>query len=300
MKIRFLISLITLIAFTFFSSSFSLDKNPKHPYGKKFKYPKNFAYIPSGKLLMKNKKRIPVKEFFMSKFEVSNQEYNEFLADLKQQSNDEAYELAKRKPEYWYSEPFVNTYDKHPSYAEYPVLTISKEGAELYCKWLTKKWKDKNKNHQINFRLPLEYEWVYAARGGKDLAPYPWGGYYLQNKKGQYLANFKKLGASNIHFNAQTKLYEVIETKYDFHNNPMMPAPVKSFCKNDFGLYHMSGNAAEMIAGKQLFGKGNRTKGGSYNSTGYDIQIEAPDEFAGWTEPSKYIGFRPVMEVYSN
>jgi sulfatase modifying factor 1 len=41
------------------------------------------------------------------------------------------------------------------------------------------------------FRLPIEYEWEYAARGGRIASPYPWGGPYMRNTKGCLLANFK-------------------------------------------------------------------------------------------------------------
>lgn len=294
MKIRFSILSISLLTFFLLTSSFLLNKKPKHPYGKKFKPPKTYVYVPSGDLMMQNKMQLSVKGFFMSETEISNLEYNEFLQDLLKQGNQEDFKKANRKIENWKNEDMENTYHKHPAYADYPVLTIPKEGAEMYCRWLTQKLQDKYPKHNINFRLPTEHEWVYAARGGHDLAPYPWGGYYIRNAKGKFLANFKALGAGNIHYNRKENTYEVKTPK----SNPkfVRPAPVKTYYPNDYGLYNMVGNAAEMVSTRAIHG-GNRTKGGCYDSTGYDIKIESADEFEGWSEPSPFIGFRPIMDV---
>lgn len=278
-----------------------MEKKPKHPFGKKFKVPKSYTYIPSGKLMVGRVTKISVLPFFMSKTEISNLEYNEFLADLKKQGKTKDYELAKQNPEKWnnkpytYGEPFVKNYSTHPAYHDYPVLTISKKGAELYCQWLTKKLQPIYPKHNINFRLPTEHEWEYAARGGHNLAPYPWGGYYLRNAKGCFLANFKRIGTGNIHTNRKTNEYEVIVGKTPA--DPAMPTNVTSYFPNDYGLYNMVGNAAEMISTKSTTNDGNRTKGGCFDSTGYDIKIDSEDEFDGWKEPSPFIGFRTIMDV---
>ena len=286
---KFKITSSFLIILSFVLSSFSEG-------GKKFKPPNKFVVIPSGTLLMENKTKVAIAKFYMQESEVSNMEYNEFLNDLKNNNHIEDYEIAKMKTKNWnkyrplqYGEPFTNTYHSHPAYEAYPVVTISKEGAELYCKWLTKHWQKKYPKHQLNFRLPTEPEWIYAARGGHELTPYPWGSYYYRNEDGLMLANFKRLNGGNIKYNQETKKYEVFGA--DISSETIMPAPALSFLPNKYGLYNMSGNVAEMIVTPQ------RMKGGSYNSTGYNIQIEAEDEYEGWTEPSPFIGFRPVMDV---
>jgi sulfatase modifying factor 1 len=70
-------------------------------------------------------------------------------------------------------------------------------------------------------------EWEYAARGGRDMAKYPWGNPYVRNQKGCLLANFKP-GRGNY-----------------FDDGFAYTAPVATFFANDYGLYEMSGNVAE-------------------------------------------------------
>lgn len=77
------------------------------------------------------------------------------------------------------------------------------------------------------FRLPTEAEWEYAARGGKEIVKYPWGGPYTRNKDGCFLANFKPGRGAYA------------DDGYPY------TAPVNAFLPNPFGLYNMAGNVAE-------------------------------------------------------
>lgn len=131
---------------------------------------------------------------------------------------------------YSYNEPYSRNYFWHPSFDDYPVVGVSWKQAQAFCHWRTKLWDDFKGEDQPNtekFRLPTEAEWEYAARGGNELAPYPWGGYYIRNKKGCLLANFKP-GRGN--YPEDGGLYTV---KAD------------AYFPNGYGLYNMSGNVAE-------------------------------------------------------
>ena len=288
MKLQNILYFITILFVTFFAFSFSEG-------GKKFKAPKNFAYIQSGTLQLEDKSKFSLKGFYIQETEVSNKAYNLFLQDLKSQEKIDAYNIAKQVPKNWRNNAtqlpasLTDHYHSHETFEDFPVVTISRAGAEMYCEWYTEKWQKKYPTVKIKFRLPTEHEWIYAARASQYLAPYPWGGYYFRNAKGCKLANFRNYNSRNIKFNKETKTYEVINLETTDNQN--MPKAIDSYFPNDFGLYNMSGNVAEMIATP------HRTKGGSFNSPAYHIQIEAEDEYEGWTEASPFIGFRPVIEV---
>jgi len=131
---------------------------------------------------------------------------------------------------YSYNEPFTRNYFWHPAFDDYPVVGVNWKQARAFSHWRTHMWdsfKGAEEPNTEEFRLPTETEWEWAARGGRDIAPYPWGGYYIRNAKGCLLANFKP-GRGN--YPEDGGFYTV---KAD------------AYFPNDYGLYNMSGNVAE-------------------------------------------------------
>ncbi|MCB0523936.1 MAG: SUMF1/EgtB/PvdO family nonheme iron enzyme [Saprospiraceae bacterium] len=130
---------------------------------------------------------------------------------------------------YSYNEPMTRNYFWHPAFDDYPVVGVNWKMAKAFCYWRSKLWDmyGETKENTEDFRLPTEHEWEYAARGGRDGAPYPWGAYYTRNAKGCLLANFKP-GRGN--YPEDGGLYTV---KAD------------GYYPNDYGLYCMAGNVAE-------------------------------------------------------
>jgi formylglycine-generating enzyme len=132
---------------------------------------------------------------------------------------------------YSFNEPMTQVYFWHPKYDDYPAVGINWNQARAFCNWRTKYlnsfYNDIEESTVTDFRLPTEYEWEYAARGGRDQNMYPWGGPYVKNAKGCSLANFKPMRGD---YSQDGGLY---------------PVRVSSYFPNDFGLYDMSGNVAE-------------------------------------------------------
>jgi sulfatase modifying factor 1 len=204
---------------------------------------------------------------------------------------------------YSFNDPMADLYFWHPSFDDYPVVGISWPVANAFSRWRTDFMNNALRKNGITdvmaYRLPLETEWEYAARGGLDLSMYPWGGPYTRNYKGCFLANFKPLRGNYI------------------DDGNVYAGKVGSYEPNEYGLYDMSGNVAEWTCGAyhpsayifehdlQPNYEYNATpqdppvmkrkviRGGSWKDIAYFLQTSARDyEYQDSTKP--YVGFRNV------
>ena len=262
---------------------------------KKFSKLKTFVFVPSGTIEI-DEKKVSCNSFYMATTEVTNFQYREFLTDLKSAGETENYKTALPDTSKWvesfkynYFEPMANMYFSHPAYDKYPVVNVSKDGADLYCQWLTHKMRKLFPDQNFNdFRLPTREEWIYAAKGGLENSPYPWGGPSTMNANGNYLANYAQIGDQNIikTEDGETKIVPEKERLYASADYYQIVAPAKSYASNGYGLYNMSGNCAELVANEDV------VMGGSWTSPGGDIKVTSSSKYKG-ANPT--VGFRPVV-----
>lgn len=208
---------------------------------------------------------------------------------------------------YAYNEPLYDGYFWHSAYNNYPVVGVTWDQARAYCDFKSKLKSDynsslkKKKQKPMAFRLPTEAEWEYAARGGRENATYPWGGPYLQDDRGCYLANFKPKRGNYIE--------DEKKGTYTY------TAPVKSYEKNGYGLFDMAGNVAEWTESpynnstyqfsstlnpylsNQAYRETKKSvRGGSWKDVGYLLMTGYRD-YERKDSARSYIGFRTVQDI---
>ena len=205
---------------------------------------------------------------------------------------------------YAYHEPMAQNYFWNNAYDNYPVVGVTWNQAKAFSVWRTQlfnTWLINNGDMFVNdFRLPTESEWERGARGDLDLSQYPWGGPYIRNSTGCFLANFKPLRG-----------------RY-FEDGGFHTVKVYSYNPNGFGLYCMAGNVAEWCStafdeSQYEFGhdmnsdydyqakdgdppvkKRKVLRGGSWKDIGYYL-MNGTRTFEYQDTAKSYIGFRNVM-----
>lgn len=208
-----------------------------------------------------------------------------------------------------YNEPLTQKYFSHVAYDDYPVVGITWKQAKAFCQWRTKQmnnFQEMVKNPGVmDYRLPSEIEWEFAARGGHQMAIYPWGSYYTRDVEGNYLANFKPLRGNYVS-DSRTNLATM---------------KVANYIPNSYGLYDMAGNVAEWTSNAydesayQVIGdfspdfqydakpddppamKRKVVRGGSWKDIAYYIQVSTRS-FEYEDSAKSYVGFRCVRSTF--
>ncbi len=283
-----------------------------------------FTEIPAGPA-WRNGERFEVATFMLQCAEVSNWQYNVFLNDLLMQGREDDYIAARPVDANWKTvgiPEFENNYARGEGYSKFPALNIPREGAELYCSWLTNEMAKAIDNKDVKyskavrpeFRLPSDIEWLRAARGNHDSTmQFPWGYRVnaLQNAKGCYLCNFNygiskdvlsPIESDGKNCISDKKTTRSVVTTAGRSIDTLVLGPEYCYNPTDFGTYCMMGNAAEMVwtYDKTQPGMkgGARAMGGSWYSHADNVRIESKEQFVGVTEGNVEIGFRVVM-IYS-
>lgn len=206
------------------------------------KYPFEVVLIPAGTFIMGSPEDQPnrdadepqhevtiSKNFYMGKYEVTNEQYAEFLNDIGVPYNgifetqNDGQQMLVHDDEWgvqWDNVKWIPT----PGRENCPVIAVTWYGADEYAKW-------------AGGSLPTEAQWEYACLGGEegglpfaigegtkitpDMANYKWQISYDIEKGGEY-------------FDDQAPLY------------PNKPVDVGSYAfSNGYGLFDMHGNVCE-------------------------------------------------------
>ena len=189
-------------------------------------------FVPPGEFIMgtdggyaneKPSHTVFLEGFYIYKYEVTVAQYKAFLQEpaSKGQEPDEPYDS------YMPQDYFTN-----PTYSNHPVVNVSWENAEAYCRW-------------AGNRMLSEAEWEKAARG-TDGRTYPWGSAWDEN---------------NCSWDDESFGFRA--DGYSF------TAPVGSYHSgvSPYGVYDMSGNAWEWVSDWYQPYAGNDTQDPDYGNT---------------------------------
>ncbi len=210
--------------------------------------------------------------FFMNKFEITNQQYCDYLNDANSLGqikivNGVVYASSDGSNDYpcFSASSAPAGYPDHGEYSQIdysggvfsvrtkdgrdmsndPAVVVSWYGSAAYCNWRSGQegyencynlstWEcDFSKN---GYRLPTEAEWEYAARGGLSGKRFPWADPNISHSQ----ANYRSIGLVS---------YDISPTS-GYHpdwNDGIKPytSVVGSFSANAYGLYDMAGNVGE-------------------------------------------------------
>ena len=197
--------------------------------------------IPAGEFVMGSDEETPQeqprhrikikKAFWMSETEINNAAYYTFRPDHNASVFDQQWKDHVRLGYY-------------ANYSEQPVVRVSWNDANAFCKWLGKK-------ADMKVALPTEAQWEWACRAGSDKAMFfgdraadfsPYA-----NLADRSIEKFAVNGVNPI-FNkglVGNRTYDFIPRVSEFNDKQFLETGTKQYQPNVWGLYDMHGNVAE-------------------------------------------------------
>lgn len=254
--------------------------------------------------------------FKMSKEELTNGDYKLFLFDLIQNGKLDEYRKWAPNQKLWndlggFVEPMTQQYFSHPAYDKYPLVNVSIDGIQAYCKWLTQLVIENGKSMKFNeyeFALPNKDYWLEALKDGhywlestKDMSM-PWS----DDDLAPYFINYNNFSelkpyGPNPEKNFSSELQE--KAKKAGFKKPVIAlfcALVSTGIENGRGFRNLLGNVSEVVVTKD----GYEVIGGSYLDTLEEIKripsFKIDENFKGSATVGYRIGLRPKILNTSN
>ncbi|MBN2786882.1 MAG: SUMF1/EgtB/PvdO family nonheme iron enzyme [Paludibacteraceae bacterium] len=196
---------------------------------------------------------VTVSDFYIGKYEVTNEEFCAFLNNqfvlkdrLTEIINLDDEFNAENLTEKCRIKMIDSLFFVQSGYENYPVINVTIYGVIEYCNWLSNQngldcfyyfddeqiFCDFNKN---GYRLPSEIEWEYVAGNGEKHTKYSWGNSYPEGKNGGNVSDIS-LRSKILSWGCFSEYFDGFE----------VDAPVGSFNPNEFGIFDMTGNVWEM------------------------------------------------------
>ncbi len=226
------------------------------------------------------------KNFYVDITEVKNADYLEFLFWMKRKHGFHSTEYKSALPDtnfFIIFKPHQHLYLRDKLYRLFPVVGISYEQANSFCKWRTDMVnasiyaKEKNFTFKAmdtldmklvkkiyEYRLPTKAEWENIAS-------------IDYNKKIKTKIEKEKIVNGNFYDPERTKRNDV----------KTFTSQSSSYFPNNIGVYDIFGNVAEIIAEKGI------AKGGSWKTDGNDCSAQKDYPY---DKPNNQLGFRCVCD----
>ena len=253
----------------------------------------NLVQIPVGEFLMGSPSEVGIADeyplhkvhldkFYISKYEVTNKDYAEFLNDYGKDSDNNGnkmiYDSKKQlSGKYnWGLNKESNLWQPVNGYEKHPVIYVTWYGAVQYCKWLSNKT-------GLNFRLPTEAEWEYVCRAGNK------GKWCFGDDE----SKLKDFAWYDKNFDSYTQTVGQKTPNaygiYDMHGN------VWEWCSDWYGKNYYSSSPGRNPKGSSS-GSYRVSRGGSWrchaNNLRSALRFCSPADFSG-----DFLGFRSVMTI---